>query len=195
VEQRRIESVLTFNSHAEQCRWIFAYGSLMWRPGFEYVSVAPARLSGFHRRLSVYSYHYRGTPENPGLVLGLDRGGSCAGLAYEISDEKWHDTLAYVREREMITGVYREIIKQVYGREMETPVQAVTYAVNRSHAQCAPPMSVAKTMIYIERGHGLSGSCADYVANTINHLRSMGIHDAGLEKLAPHLNISSGVDP
>jgi glutathione-specific gamma-glutamylcyclotransferase len=187
--------VVVYNAQAESCRWIFAYGSLMWRPGFEFLQVLPARLSGFHRRLSVYSYHYRGTPEKPGLVLGLDRSGSCAGMVYEVADENWTTTLAYVRNREMITGVYREIVKQVYPAGSDGPVEAVTYAVNRDHPQCAPVMSVADTMAFVSQGHGLSGSCAAYVRNTISHLRSMGTHDAGLERLAPHVMTSGGVDP
>jgi cation transport protein ChaC len=187
--------VLAFNSKSEKCRWVFAYGSLMWRPGFEFEQVLPARLSGYHRRLSVYSYHYRGTSEKPGLVFGLDRGGSCAGLVYKIANDKWTETLAYVREREMITGVYREIVKQVYSEGLEKPIEAVTYAVVREHAQCAPPMSVADTMVFVNQGNGWSGSCAEYVSNTISHLRGMGIHDAGLEKLAPHILGSGCVHP
>jgi glutathione-specific gamma-glutamylcyclotransferase len=185
--------VLTFNPRAENCRWIFAYGSLMWRPDFEFMRVLPARLSGYHRRLCVYSYHYRGTPERPGLVLGLDRGGSCIGLAYQVSESRWQETLDYVRKREMITGVYREIVKRTYVED--TVVEAVTYAVVRSHPQCAPVMSVAETMGYVERGQGLSGRCTDYVCNTISHLRGMGVHDRGLEQLTPHLELSGSSNP
>lgn len=179
--------MLSFSSQAESCRWIFGYGSLMWRPGFEYLCQGPARLSGYHRRLSVYSNHYRGTDEKPGLVFGLDRGGSCAGMAFEIADDKWPEVLSYVRKREMITSVYREIVKRVYLGEATEPVLAVTYVVDRLHPQCAPPMSVEDTMAFVAQGHGLSGSCADYVRNTLAHLRSMDLHDAGLERLAPAL--------
>jgi glutathione-specific gamma-glutamylcyclotransferase len=184
---------LTFHPQAENCRWIFAYGSLMWRPDFEYRQVIPARLSGYHRRLSVFSYHYRGTPEQPGLVLGLDRGGSCLGLAYEVENARWIETLAYIRKREMITGVYREIVKRVYLADAK--VEAVTYAVVRTHPQCAPVMSIADTMNYVGRGAGQSGRCTDYVCNTIQHLRSMGVHDRGLERLAPYLKLSGGLNP
>ena len=186
---------LVFNPKAEGCHWIFAYGSLMWRPDFEYIRVLPARLSGFHRRLSVYSYHYRGTPDQPGLVLGLDAGGSCVGLAYEVQPAQWPETLAYVRKREMITGVYREIVKQVYLEVQPAPVEAVTYAVDRKHPQCAPIMPVEETLAYINRGIGLAGRCTDYVSNTLLHLRSMGIHDRGLERLAPYLEISGSLHP
>ncbi len=187
--------MLTFNPQAENCRWIFGYGSLMWRPGFEFKRQTPARLSGYHRRLSVYSNHYRGTDEKPGLVLGLDRGGSCAGMAFEITDDKWAEVLSYVRKREMITSVYREIVKRVYLGEATEPVLAVTYAVDRKHPQCAPPLSVEDTMAFVAQGHGLSGSCAEYVRNTLQHLRDLGHHDAGLERLAPALENLSGPYP
>lgn len=187
--------MLSFNPQAEQCRWIFGYGSLMWRPDFEFLRHMPARLSGYHRRLSVYSFHYRGTDERPGLVLGLDRGGSCAGMAFEVADDKWTEVLAYVRKREMITGVYREIVKRVTVSQAAEPVLAVTYAVDRKHPQCAPPLSIEDTMALVTQGHGLSGSCADYVRNTLTHLRAMGHHDAGLERLSPALESLSGPHP
>jgi glutathione-specific gamma-glutamylcyclotransferase len=180
--------VLQFNPQAETCRWIFAYGSLMWRPGFDFERKTPARLAGYHRRLSVYSHHYRGSVERPGLVFGLDRGGSCHGMAYQVPDDSWADVLEYVRKREMITGVYREVIKNIFIPDRPSPVLAVTYAVNRTHSQCAPQMSVPETMSYVNQGHGLAGSCADYVFNTLHYLRAMGIHDATLENLALHLN-------
>ncbi len=186
---------IVFNPEAENCRWIFAYGSLMWRPGFQYLSVRPARLSGFHRRLCVLSHHYRGTAEKPGLVFGLDRGGSCAGAAYEVAAEEWPKVLAYVREREMITGVYREMVKTVYGQHLPNPVPAVTYAVNRKHQQCAHNMSIEEIMVYVNQGHGLSGSCIEYVKNTLQHLRELGVYDAKLEKLDPYIRSSSSMNP
>ena len=187
--------MLVYHPQAEQCRWIFGYGSLMWRPGFEFIHQTQGRLSGYHRRLSVYSNHYRGTEEKPGLVLGLDRGGSCAGMAFEVADDKWSEVLSYVRKREMITGVYREIVKQVYREGHTQPVLAVTYAVDRKHPQCAPPLSVEDTMTFVAQGHGHSGSCADYVRNTLIHLRGMGLHDEGLERLSPALENLSGLHP
>ena len=167
----------------------------MWRPGFEFERQLRARLLGYHRRLSVFSFHYRGTDEKPGLVLGLDRGGSCIGQVFEVAHEQWEKTLTYVREREMITGVYREVVKPVYVEGLVEPVMAVTYVVDRQHAQCAPPMSVEDTMVFVAQGHGLSGSCADYVRNTLGHLRNMGSHDAGLERLAPALEVLRGPHP
>jgi glutathione-specific gamma-glutamylcyclotransferase len=176
-----------FHPNAENCRWLFAYGSLMWRPGFEFEQAVSARLSGYHRRLSVFSNHYRGTHEKPGLVFGLDRGGSCIGLGYCVRDENWPHVLAYIREREMITDVYKEIVKKIYVSDQSAPVLAVTYAVNRWHPQCAPAMPLLETMNYVNQGVGLAGTCVSYVANTVQHLRDMGVKDAALEKLAPYL--------
>ena len=84
--------------------WVFGYGSLMWKPGFEHIEARPALLRGAHRQLCVYSYVHRGTPERPGLVLGLDRGGACRGLAFKVADECWSDVLDYLRAREQVTS-------------------------------------------------------------------------------------------
>src|SRR5207244_9265582 len=94
--------------------WVFGYGSLMWKPGFEFVEQVPARLIGEHRALCVYSFDHRGTPEKPGLVLGLDRGGACRGIAFRVTAKRREDTIAYLRGREQTTNVYREVIRSVW---------------------------------------------------------------------------------
>src|SRR6201991_3015516 len=91
--------------------WVFGYGSLMWRPGFDYLEKGPARLGGGHRALCVYSFYHRGTPERPGLVLGLDRGGTCRGVAFRVEASLRGDTVAYLRSREQTTNVYREVMR------------------------------------------------------------------------------------
>src|SRR5260370_1868691 len=90
--------------------WVFGYGSLMWRPGFEFVEQVPARLIGEHRALCVYSFDHRGTPEKPGLVLGLDRGGACRGIAFRVAASRRNDTVQYLRSREQTTTVNPEQI-------------------------------------------------------------------------------------
>ena len=94
--------------------WVFGYGSLMWRPGFEFIEQVPARLIGEHRALCVYSFDHRGTPEKPGLVLGLDRGGACRGVAFRVAAKQRDDTVDYLRSREQTTLVYREVMRSVW---------------------------------------------------------------------------------
>ena len=94
--------------------WVFGYGSLMWRPGFEFIEQVPARLIGEHRALCVYSFVHRGTPEKPGLVLGLDRGGACRGIAFRVAAKHAPHTVAYLRAREQVTTVYREVMRSVW---------------------------------------------------------------------------------
>jgi glutathione-specific gamma-glutamylcyclotransferase len=173
----------------EPVRHIFAYGSLMWRPDFEFVSAKPAKLEGFHRRLSVISHHYRGTPEKPGLVLGLDHGGSCSGLVYRIADEAWEEVSTKVRAREMLGDVYDEVVKEFVVLQSGEKIRAITYVVNHASHQYFPPQRPEAMLPYINQGHGQMGSCKDYVVNTILHLRRLGIHDEGLEALAEFVGV------
>src|SRR4029453_16424516 len=93
--------------------WVFGYGSLMWQPGFAFTERVPAALIGAHRSLCIYSFHHRGTEHHPGLVLGLDEGGACRGVAFRVAADKEDATLAYLREREQVTDVYVEAIRPV----------------------------------------------------------------------------------
>jgi len=167
--------------------WVFGYGSLMWRPGFDCLESGPALIHGFHRRLCVYSFVHRGTPERPGLVLGLDRGGSCHGMAFRVAAEKWDETLAYLRAREQVTSVYLEAMRPIRLLDSGRKVEAVTYVVDRGHRQYAGKLIDCDLLKFIRQGQGQSGKCADYVWNTLAHLREMDIHDSHLEALAPGL--------
>jgi len=159
----------------------------MWRPEFEFVSARSARLQGYHRRLAVFSHHYRGTPECPGLVLGLDKGGLCEGLLYEIAPEQWPKVYEQVHKREMLGDVYLEMVLPVTLLAGGAPLEAITYVANDESQQFATDMPIEKLMTYIEQGQGTVGSCRQYVANTIRRLRKLGIHDEGLERLSPYI--------
>jgi len=168
--------------------WVFGYGSLMWNPGFRFTERKPAVVHGFHRSLCMYSYMYRGTPERPGLVLALDRGGACNGVAFRVAGETWEGTLAYLRAREQVTMMYREIIRPARITEgSSSAIQALIYVADRRHAQYAGRLDHDTQMRHILQGHGQSGSCRDYVLNTVAHLRELGIRDRPLERLAAEL--------
>ncbi|HUR42848.1 MAG TPA: gamma-glutamylcyclotransferase [Aestuariivirga sp.] len=167
--------------------WVFGYGSLMWRPGFDYAESEPALIGGFHRALCVLSFVHRGTAEYPGLVLGLDRGGSCHGMAFRVEAAQWDQTLAYLRAREQVTMVYREARKPVTLKNSGRTVEATTYLLDRSHRQYAGKLATDELLRLVRQGKGISGNCVDYVFNTIAHLRDMNIHDARLEELGKRL--------
>jgi cation transport protein ChaC len=165
--------------------WIFAYGSLMWRPGFAYAEAGPARLHGYHRSLCIYSIVHRGTPEQPGLVLGLDRGGSCRGWAFRIDPEQEAEILAYVDGRELVTDVYRR--KRLPVTVGSRRVAAWSYVVRREHPQYAGQLAQGRLLDLVRRGAGRSGHCRDYLLSTVSHLEAMGIVDGPLHVLAQAL--------
>lgn len=168
--------------------WVFGYGSLMWRPGFPFTEAAHARLKGRHRRLCVYSWVHRGTPERPGLVLGLDRGGSCLGRVFRVAAEDREATVAYLREREQVTAVYLEKVLRVRledgsGRE----VDALTYVVDRSHQQYAGLLPREKLLDMVRGAEGRSGPNPEYIHATVAHLDEIGMRDAMLHWLSDAL--------
>ena len=168
--------------------WVFGYGSLMWRPGFDYVERLDARLIGAHRALCVYSFVHRGTPERPGLVLGLDRGGACRGIAYRVAAKKRAATLAYLRAREQVTMVYREVVRAVWlSGTPERRVSALCYMVDRGHHQYAGRLSIEQQLHHIRQGHGRSGPNREYVLATVKALEALGCFDRDLHLLAERL--------
>jgi cation transport protein ChaC len=178
-------ALLTAESNADADLWVFGYGSLMWRPGFDFIEQAPARLIGEHRALCVYSFDHRGTPEKPGLVLGLDRGGACRGIAFRVAAEKRHATIHYLREREQTTHVYREVMRSVWlGNEARDRVSALAYVVDRSHVQYAGRLSLTEQLHFVKQGHGRSGPNRDYVLSTVKAIEAEGFRDPQLHQLA-----------
>jgi cation transport protein ChaC len=169
--------------------WVFGYGSLMWRPGFDFIEQVPARLIGEHRALCVYSFDHRGTPEKPGLVLGLDRGGACRGIAFRVRGELRHATIDYLRSREQTTHVYREVMRSVWlDDEARRRVSALAYVVDRSHVQYAGRLSLAEQLHYVRQGHGRSGDNREYVLSTVKSIEAQGFRDPQLHQLAAMLH-------
>ncbi len=168
--------------------WVFAYGSLMWRSGFEFLERRPARVMGAHRALCVYSVVHRGTPERPGLVLGLDQGGNCRGVAYHVAAANRADTIKYLRAREQVTMVYRECFRSVWlDDDAKQRVQALCYMVDRGHEQYAGRLSLTEQLHYVRQGHGRSGNNRDYVLATVKEIEQQGVRDAELHRLAEML--------
>ena len=170
--------------------WVFGYGSLMWRPGFEYIEQVPARLIGEHRALCVYSFVHRGTPEKPGLVLGLDRGGACRGIAFRVAEKHRASTVAYLRAREQVTSVYREVTRSVWlENEPRQRVSALAYVVDRGHVQYAGRLSLAEQLRHVQQGHGQSGANREYVIATVKAIEAEGFRDGQLHQLASMLHV------
>lgn len=163
--------------------WVFGYGSLMWRPGFPFRRKCRARMYGVHRALCVYSHVHRGTSARPGLVLGLDAGGSCVGTAFLVAGERADKTLSYLRAREQATMVYRETTRKVWLEDEPEPVSALCYLADRSHRQYAGRPDFDEQVRLIRQGRGASGASIDYLNQTVRHLRQLGIHDHRLEQL------------
>jgi len=161
----------------------------MWRPGFEFIEQVPARLIGEHRALCVYSFDHRGTPEKPGLVLGLDRGGACRGIAFRVAATRRHDTVDYLRSREQTTNVYREVMRSVWlENEARQRVSALAYVVDRGHVQYAGRLSLIEQLRYVQQGHGRSGNNRDYVLSTVKSIEAQGFRDPQLHQLAAMLH-------
>jgi glutathione-specific gamma-glutamylcyclotransferase len=171
---------------SEGSLWVFGYGSLMWRPGFTYVRRYKALLRGWRRSLCVFSHVYRGSPERPGLVLGLDRGGACHGVAFEVDEALREATVRYLREREQATAVYLERIAPIT-IEGGDRVLAMTYVADRLHEQYAGRLDREAMLAHVRAGAGQSGDNAEYVLETRDHLRAMGVRDPDLEWLSAEL--------
>ena len=173
--------------------WVFGYGSLMWNPGFPFLEVQTAVLYGYHRAFCLYSHHYRGTEETPGLVLGLDRGGSCAGRAYRVAADKAEEVRAYLHEREMLHYVYdpRDLLVRLPGGRK---VRAHTFVVVRGGDQYAGKLSLDRSARLILQGNGVSGANFEYLENTVRHLDELGIADRPTRALWAFVRRRAGAD-
>lgn len=165
--------------------WVFGYGSVMWRPGFDYLESHVARLHGYHRALCVWSWFHRGTPDKPGLVMGLDAGGACVGRVYRVAQTDKRRVAHYLYARELVTPAYLAILHRVRLMGGEGPaVTALTFKVDRGHAQYAGKLPLAQAAQTVLAGHGASGANSDYLFATVGHMKEMGLATGRLENIA-----------
>ena len=172
--------------------WVFGYGSLIWRPGFAFEESVGAKLHGYHRSLCVFSHVHRGTPERPGLVFGLSRGGSCLGVAFEVGAAGWPQVFDYLQAREQDRGVYREAWRTVT-LASGVRVKALAYLVNEAHPQFAGRLDLGEQVRLVARSTGESGRNSEYVRNTARHLLSLGILDKALMQIVAALDGDAGL--
>ena len=171
--------------------WVFGYGSLMWRPGFVFEEQCTATLQGYHRAFCIYSHRYRGTAERPGLVLGLDRGGSCTGTGFRIADAEWHGVVDYLNERELVGYAYvpRVLPITIGGRE----VPAYTFVADPDHGQYAGDLGLERSAEIIMAATGIMGLNRDYLINTVRELEAHGFQDNEQHELLQRVALLTGL--
>ncbi len=184
VHQDILQSLSNWNGVDDL--WVFAYGSLIWRPSFEWVERRRVTLRGYHRALCVWSHDHRGSPDVPGVVFGLNRGGSCPGVAYRVSADKVLSTFEALWAREMLAGSY--VPRWVRCRNSEHSIQALAFLLNRQCTHYTGMLAEDHLLSVIRQAVGASGRCLDYVLHTHAALHEHGIEDRGLCRLVHRLH-------
>jgi glutathione-specific gamma-glutamylcyclotransferase len=174
-----LHATLAHHTHGDV--WLFGYGSLMWNPAIDFAESRAGVVHGWHRRFCLWLHGGRGSPENPGLMLALDRGGRCAGLLFRIPAAEARDELLLAWRRELFTGAYRS--RWVTAMTSDGPVRAVTFVANRAHHRYAGRLEDAKVAAHLATATGSLGSCAAYLSLTLDALRASGLRDRRLEGL------------
>ena len=162
--------------------WVFGYGSLMWSPDFPYAEKKIALLHGYHRALCILSSRYRGTPEKPGLVMGLCRGGSCWGMAFRVHGGEAKNALDVLWKREMLNNVYMPKLVPLSMKDSQR-IRAVAFVADTEHRQFVRELDVNGRARLVAQGIGERGRCLDYIRNTLDHMRELGMHDPHLARI------------
>lgn len=173
--------------------WVFAYGSLMWNPGFEFREAMVATLHGYHRRLCLWSVRYRGTEDRPGLVLGLDRGGSCRGYAYHVDGKLTASVVEYLCDRELLIGSYDPRLVPVTFEDGRK-VTALTFVTKPDHPHFAPRLTLEQTVYVVHGARGARGCNRSYVTNTVARMDHLNIRNTELHRVARRLEHSANLE-
>jgi glutathione-specific gamma-glutamylcyclotransferase len=162
--------------------WVFGYGSLMWAPEFSYAERKTGLVHGYHRALCILSSRYRGTPDKPGLVMGLCRGGSCWGMAFRVQAGHAKEVLDNLWRREMLNNVYmpKLVPVAVAGKQR---VHALAFVADTTHRQFVDELDVNGRAKLVAQGSGQRGRCVDYIRHTLDHMRELGVHDPHLARI------------
>ena len=172
----------TFCRLPQRDLWVFGYGSLMWSPGFRASEQATALVRGYHRALCILSSRYRGTPEKPGVVMGLCRGGSCWGIAFRVPRSRARGVLTKLWKREMLNNVYKPTLIRVTvapGRR----IRALAFVADPTHRQFVRELDLHGRARLAAQGIGQRGSCVDYIRNTLEHMLALGVDDPHLSRV------------
>jgi glutathione-specific gamma-glutamylcyclotransferase len=162
--------------------WVFAYGSLMWNPALDFAEAQPCKVEGWRRSFCFWTPLGRGTPELPGLMLALEGGGSCEGIAYRLAPELVRSELAILWNREMLAGVYQARWVPTKLRDGRT-VTAVTFVVDTAHCQYCGDLPMERAAHHIAFAEGRRGASRAYLIKNAEHARALGIHDPYIEEL------------
>ncbi|CAN5429492.1 gamma-glutamylcyclotransferase [soil metagenome] len=172
-------TLATWGGHSDL--WVFGYASLIWRPEFESEETRPAAVHGWHRALQMRSRVNRGTPECPGLVFALVRGGSCRGMVYRIDKSRGRAEMERLWLREMVTGVYDP--RWLPCRTPHGPVKALGFTLSHNSPSHTGPVPDDQMLEILRTANGRFGSTLDYLLHTATSLRSCGIRDRDVERL------------
>jgi cation transport protein ChaC len=171
--------------------WVFGYGSLMWSPGFRCAEKRTALVRGYHRALCILSSRYRGTPEKPGLVMGLCRGGSCWGIAFRVPASRVRHVVAMLWKREMLNKVYKPTLIPVTAAPGRR-IHALAFVADTSHRQFVKELDLHGRARLVAQGIGQRGRCVDYIRNTLEHMLALGVNDPHLARI---LDLAIGFSP
>lgn len=161
---------------------MFGYGSLMWSPDFGFAERKAARVHGYHRALCILSSRYRGTPEKPGLVMGLCRGGSCWGMAFRVRNRRAREVLDALWKREMLNKVYKPTLIPVTAAPGRR-IHALAFVADTGHRQFVKELDLHGRAQLVAQGIGQRGRCVDYIRNTLEHMLALGVNDPHLARI------------